>query len=158
MRGGKILAEESPEKLIASFGTETLEEVFLILSRKQDESKLNSAIASMDTPDDSHMNANTGSTNTSTVSLVMTDLGSTNVCISASLRGVMLRSDFVVVVLQWVLHYNTLNSQTDRMSPSKSGSNNHHAEILKTNEIKKSRCRSWCRILPSRRRATKSAA
>lgn len=75
MREGKILAEESPEKLIASFGTETLEEVFLILSRKQDEAKLNNAIASMDSPDDTHM----GSTNASNVSLVMTDLGSTNV-------------------------------------------------------------------------------
>lgn len=35
MRGGYFLAEESPEKLLAHFGAETLEDVFLKLSVMQ---------------------------------------------------------------------------------------------------------------------------
>lgn len=37
MRGGKLLAEESPEYLIQNFNTESLEETFLILCRMQEE-------------------------------------------------------------------------------------------------------------------------
>lgn len=40
MRNGKLLAEESPERLMNLFGTDTLEEVFLILSRQQEEGRL----------------------------------------------------------------------------------------------------------------------
>lgn len=44
MRGGKLLAEESPARLLSFFQTETLEEAFLILSRKQEEGRLNNVI------------------------------------------------------------------------------------------------------------------
>lgn len=35
MRGGKLLAEESPHVLLSMYGCQSLEEVFLKLSRKQ---------------------------------------------------------------------------------------------------------------------------
>ena len=35
MRSGRLLAEESPQKLLSIYGLPTLEEVFLLLSRKQ---------------------------------------------------------------------------------------------------------------------------
>ncbi|XP_076266304.1 ABC transporter G family member 23-like isoform X2 [Rhynchophorus ferrugineus] len=44
MRGGKLLAEESPARLLTFFQTETLEEAFLILSRKQEEGRLNNVM------------------------------------------------------------------------------------------------------------------
>lgn len=40
MRGGKLMAEESPAELIIRFRAETLEEVFLNLSIMQSEEKL----------------------------------------------------------------------------------------------------------------------
>lgn len=40
MREGRLLAEESPARLLQIFNTETLEEVFLILSRHQEEGRL----------------------------------------------------------------------------------------------------------------------
>lgn len=36
MRGGKLLAEASPTELLEKFNTRSLEEVFLILSQKQE--------------------------------------------------------------------------------------------------------------------------
>lgn len=39
-----MLAEESPARLLTLFGTETLEEAFLILSRNQEEGRINSAL------------------------------------------------------------------------------------------------------------------
>lgn len=47
MREGRLLAEESPERLLQLFNTETLEEVFLILSRRQEEGRLNQAIETL---------------------------------------------------------------------------------------------------------------
>ncbi|RZC34174.1 ABC transporter G family member, partial [Asbolus verrucosus] len=41
MRNGKLLAEESPTKLLNIFQTEVLEEVFFILSQRQSEGRLN---------------------------------------------------------------------------------------------------------------------
>ncbi|XP_074031882.1 uncharacterized protein [Leptinotarsa decemlineata] len=40
MREGKLLVEESPSRLLTIFNTATLEEVFLILSRRQEEGRL----------------------------------------------------------------------------------------------------------------------
>ncbi|XP_017786452.1 PREDICTED: ABC transporter G family member 23-like [Nicrophorus vespilloides] len=40
MREGRLLAEESPERLLRIFDTDTLENVFLILSRQQEEGRL----------------------------------------------------------------------------------------------------------------------
>ncbi|XP_050310195.1 ABC transporter G family member 23-like isoform X2 [Anthonomus grandis grandis] len=44
MRGGKLLAEESPARLLQLFQVESLEEAFLILSRNQEEGRINSAL------------------------------------------------------------------------------------------------------------------
>ncbi|KAL1498317.1 hypothetical protein ABEB36_009133 [Hypothenemus hampei] len=44
MRGGKLLAEESPARLLSLFQTDTLEEAFLILSRNQEEGRINRVI------------------------------------------------------------------------------------------------------------------
>ncbi|KAK9873202.1 hypothetical protein WA026_021435 [Henosepilachna vigintioctopunctata] len=41
MRGGKLLAEDSPDRLLRYFNTNNLEEVFLILSRQQETGNLN---------------------------------------------------------------------------------------------------------------------
>jgi hypothetical protein len=35
MRGGRLLAEQAPDDLLATFGCESLEDVFLLLSRDQ---------------------------------------------------------------------------------------------------------------------------
>lgn len=35
MRGGRLLAEQSPERLLATYGCDNLEDVFLKLSREQ---------------------------------------------------------------------------------------------------------------------------
>lgn len=40
MREGRLLAEESPSRLLTLFGTDSLEEVFLVLSKRQEEGKL----------------------------------------------------------------------------------------------------------------------
>lgn len=40
MREGRLLAEESPAKLLTVFGTDSLEAVFLTLSKRQEEGKL----------------------------------------------------------------------------------------------------------------------
>lgn len=40
MREGRLLAEESPSRLLEIFNTDTLENVFLILSRRQEEGRL----------------------------------------------------------------------------------------------------------------------
>ncbi|XP_018577430.1 ABC transporter G family member 23 isoform X2 [Anoplophora glabripennis] len=40
MREGRLLAEESPNRLLSIFNTDTLEDVFLILSRRQEEGRL----------------------------------------------------------------------------------------------------------------------
>ncbi|CAH0554397.1 unnamed protein product [Brassicogethes aeneus] len=40
MREGKLLAEESPARLLTLFQTDSLEEVFLVLSRRQEEGRL----------------------------------------------------------------------------------------------------------------------
>ncbi|XP_066145077.1 ABC transporter G family member 23-like [Euwallacea fornicatus] len=50
MRGGKLLAEESPARLLEAFHTDTLEEAFLILSRNQDEGRINDAIETVNRP------------------------------------------------------------------------------------------------------------
>ncbi|CAG9760962.1 unnamed protein product [Ceutorhynchus assimilis] len=44
MRNGKLLAEESPARLLQLFHTETLEEAFLILSRNQEDGIINSVM------------------------------------------------------------------------------------------------------------------
>lgn len=51
MRGGKLLAEESPARLLELFHTDTLEEVFLILSKNQEEGRINRALEAANTPD-----------------------------------------------------------------------------------------------------------
>jgi ABC-type multidrug transport system permease subunit len=45
MRDGRLLAEESPSKLLRMFQTEILEEVFLILSQRQNDGRSDDAIA-----------------------------------------------------------------------------------------------------------------
>lgn len=40
LRGGRLLAEESPEKLLQLFNTDSLEKVFLNLSKQQEEGRL----------------------------------------------------------------------------------------------------------------------
>ena len=44
MRSGRLLAEESPQVLLSTYGCDSLEEVFLMLSRKQaSDAELNAA-------------------------------------------------------------------------------------------------------------------
>lgn len=40
MRDGRLLTEDSPDNLLATFNTQTLEEVFLILSQRQEAGQL----------------------------------------------------------------------------------------------------------------------
>lgn len=51
MRDGKLLAEESPARLLQLFHTDTLEEAFLILSRNQEEGRINRALEAANHPD-----------------------------------------------------------------------------------------------------------
>lgn len=51
MRNGKILIQDTPQKLLATFQTNTLEEAFLILSQKQNE-QMNNAKAISGTAQD----------------------------------------------------------------------------------------------------------
>ncbi|XP_063926637.1 ABC transporter G family member 20-like [Zophobas morio] len=46
MRNGRLLAEESPPKLLRMFNTEVLEEVFFILSQRQNDGQLNEILPS----------------------------------------------------------------------------------------------------------------
>lgn len=84
MREGRLLAQESPGRLLSLFNTETLEEVFLILSRRQEEGRLDD-ISSYPTTDDQNNSvlptqANTGSTiSVATGSTVDVGHGSTDV-------------------------------------------------------------------------------
>jgi len=41
MRGGCLLAEKSPDQLLATYGCDSLEDVFLKLSREQTNNQLN---------------------------------------------------------------------------------------------------------------------
>lgn len=68
MRQGKLLAEDSPEKLLSTFHTNSLEEVFLMLSRKQTEERLYEIQSESMLEDLNHTS--------STVSMVMSDLNS----------------------------------------------------------------------------------
>lgn len=81
MREGRLLAEESPNRLLQIFNTDTLEEVFLILSRRQEEGRLSNvntsstegpALSVMEVP------TNTGST-VSVVSTISETTASTDV-------------------------------------------------------------------------------
>lgn len=77
MREGQLLAEESPNRLLQIFNTETLEEVFLILSRRQEEGRLDN-ITSTSTADQANsvmdVPVNTGST----VSVISTGVPETH--------------------------------------------------------------------------------
>lgn len=73
MRGGKLLAEESPARLLELFHTDTLEEVFLILSKNQEEGRINRALEAANNPDH---NANRVIDNASSTTSVATfDIG-----------------------------------------------------------------------------------
>lgn len=48
MRSGRLLAEESPQVLLTMYGCQSLEEVFLKLSRKQGASNTNSTTTGND--------------------------------------------------------------------------------------------------------------
>ncbi|CAG9819085.1 unnamed protein product [Phaedon cochleariae] len=84
MREGRLLAEESPGRLLTIFNTTTLEEVFLILSRRQEEGRLTD-VASLPIADDqnntivdaTHLAGSTASV--ATVSTFEISTGSTDV-------------------------------------------------------------------------------
>lgn len=73
------MAEESPSQLLNLFRKDTLEEVFLILSRRQEEGRL----TTYDRVADDDNNCVIDSVNTSMASIPMSELGhtSTTVCI-----------------------------------------------------------------------------
>ncbi|CAG9862958.1 unnamed protein product [Phyllotreta striolata] len=83
MREGRLLAEESPSRLMTLFNSETLEDVFLTLSRRQEEGKL-PAISSQPIVDDQNNSVivtdNTGSrTSVASVSTFEIGHGSTDI-------------------------------------------------------------------------------
>ncbi|CAH1102725.1 unnamed protein product [Psylliodes chrysocephalus] len=83
MREGRLLAEESPSRLLTLFNSETLEDVFLTLSRRQEEGKL-PAVSSLPIVDDQNNSVivtdNTGSrTSVATVSTFEIGHGSTDI-------------------------------------------------------------------------------
>lgn len=59
MRDGCLLAEESPEKLLQTFQVDYLEDVFLILSRRQNEGRLNQLKTTQEPLDASTVSLNT---------------------------------------------------------------------------------------------------
>lgn len=88
MREGRLLAEESPSRLLTLFNSETLEDVFLTLSRRQEEGKL-PAVSSLPVVDDQNNSVivtdNTGSrTSVATVSTFEIGHGSTDVSLYAN--------------------------------------------------------------------------
>ncbi|KAI7815043.1 ABC subfamily G member 21 [Rhyzopertha dominica] len=74
MREGRLLAEESPSQLLNLFRKDTLEEVFLILSRRQEEGRL----TTYDRVADDDNNCVIDSVNTSMASIPMSELGHTS--------------------------------------------------------------------------------
>lgn len=79
MREGHLLAEESPNRLLSIFNTETLEEVFLILSRRQEEGRLdNLSYAISDDQNNSVIERGTSTTSVATFDIAH---GSTDVCL-----------------------------------------------------------------------------
>lgn len=74
MREGRLLAEESPSKLLTLFGTDSLEEVFLILSKRQEEGKLDE----IENLADDDNNSVIQSVMDSTTSIPMLELGNTS--------------------------------------------------------------------------------
>lgn len=69
MRGGRLLAEESPANLLRQFQTDSLEEVFLILSRKQEQGEIT---------DNNGMNAGSVANSINSISTVDTNHASTD--------------------------------------------------------------------------------
>lgn len=69
LRGGRLLAEESPERLLQTFRTDSLEEVFLNLSQQQEDGRL--ADVEQTITDDQNNVSISGSTTT----MVMQDIG-----------------------------------------------------------------------------------
>lgn len=70
MREGRLLAEESPSRLLTIFNTETLEEVFLILSRRQEEGRLDNLNAHPITDEQNNSMIDTERCTGSTVTVV----------------------------------------------------------------------------------------
>lgn len=84
MREGRLLAEESPERLLQLFNTETLEEVFLILSRRQEEGRLNQAIETL-ADEQNNTIISRAESNTSVMTLPIGNNSSTDVKIAFSI-------------------------------------------------------------------------
>lgn len=80
MREGRLLAEESPAQLLRLFRTDSLEEVFLILSKRQEEGKLTNVEFERVADDDN--NCVMPSVNTSTTSIPMSELGHSSTTVS----------------------------------------------------------------------------
>ncbi|VEN54162.1 unnamed protein product [Callosobruchus maculatus] len=80
MREGRLLAEESPGRLLQVFDTDTLEEVFLILSKRQEEGRLDDISSYPTVADDQNnsmveMMPYTGSTVSVTSTVATVDIG-----------------------------------------------------------------------------------
>lgn len=71
LRGGRLLAEESPDQLLNLFGTDSLEEVFLILSKQQEDGRL-PAVENVISDDQNNTMVMSSNSN---VSMVMTEMG-----------------------------------------------------------------------------------
>lgn len=66
MREGRLLAEESPQTLLRLFQKDTLEDVFLILSMRQEEGRLGELGALTDAENNSVVDFNGSTTTMST--------------------------------------------------------------------------------------------
>lgn len=99
MREGRLLAEESPQRLLQIFNTETLEEVFLILSRRQEEGRLDSvtnfsAVDHNNSVMDRSVNAG------STVSVASTVVSETNASTDVRRKNLSFSNYFLLNVLE----------------------------------------------------------
>ncbi|KAJ8957482.1 hypothetical protein NQ317_014263 [Molorchus minor] len=87
MREGRLLAEESPARLLSIFHTDTLEEVFLILSRRQEEGQLQALNAVVtDDQNNTVMDRTESTTSVSTVATFDIGHGSTDILTTKKTR------------------------------------------------------------------------
>lgn len=97
MREGRLLAEESPSRLLQIFNTNTLEEVFLILSRRQEEGRLDNISSTSAAIDQAHPIANSEMNSGSRTSVVSSSgtFASTDVC-TTFMKGITVLNIFSI--------------------------------------------------------------
>lgn len=93
MREGRLLTEESPSRLLAIYNTQTLEEVFLILSRRQEDGQLENLQPVEVAEEQNNSVIDSGQCTGSTVSVV------------SSVQGETQASTDVIIHYLFILHH-----------------------------------------------------